>query len=47
MMMEPSGAYVAMFEKRYKVVTGSDTISSHTYVLNKDMFQLDHDYHLR
>ena len=45
MMMNPSSVYEIMFEKRYRVVTGSDT-QALSLVLDRNMFSLDHDYYL-
>ena len=45
MMMNPSRVYEIMFEKRYRVVTGSDT-QALSLVLDRNMFSLDHDYYL-
>lgn len=45
LFMNTSGIYEVMFQKHYQCVTGSDE-QAEKLVLNKDMFQLDHDYFL-
>jgi hypothetical protein len=45
MMMNPSGVYEVMFERRYRVIIGSSE-DAQQFVLNKDIFQVDSDYFL-
>ena len=45
MLMQPSGVYEVMFEKRYRTLTGSDS-QALTLPIDKNIFSLDHDYFL-